>query len=494
MNSKDDELYKACPNCGKLIKWKDRVCSYCGAPYHKPQVLELRGGMTHPVNSDKNFRTVTSKRPISIVLVVLLGILFLFTLLIFAFSHLILLAIIICFPIFIIITFSLIFINLRKVKSRSVGFLISTCVLLVILIISSVAFSNIQNKKNIVKATTQSVEKDNVTATEELKEDNVNIDQKEEASQDKISDYIKRLAEFNSLFNQIENMYDSHFLTIIYPLTQSESGDPEEMISNIEQIIAEFELWQNELLVITPPDFAFNMVNYFIDWTVDSIEYFTCYKDSLVNVNYDILKMDQLKEDLNYSLKKATGEITRVELDFNNEAGELGLEIPFPNAELPLGDITEEEAVNSAERGTKENPWPVGTEVNNGEIIWKILSAEDIGNTLRSTNVLYKDKTTTGKFIKVKAIIKNIGTDTVDTTFLTFKILDSNFREFTELAESFAYIENGNGLEIMEEINPGMERNYTFIFEVPSDAEVFMFEATDLELIMESKTYISLGI
>jgi hypothetical protein len=36
----------------------------------------------------------------------------------------------------------------------------------VILIISSVAFSNIQNKKNIVKATTQSTEKANVTAAE----------------------------------------------------------------------------------------------------------------------------------------------------------------------------------------------------------------------------------------------------------------------------------------------------------------------------------------
>ena len=117
-----------------------------------------------------------------------------------------------------------------------------------------------------------------------------------------------------------------------------------------------------------------------------------------------------------------------------------------------------------------------------------------MGNTLRSTNMFYEDKTTTGKFIKVKAIIKNIGTDTIDTTFLTFKILDSNFREFNELADSFAYIENENSLEIIEEINAGLERSYTFIFEVPLDAEDFMFVDTDLELFLESKTYISLRI
>jgi len=133
-SKKEDEMYKICPNCGKLIKWKDKVCSYCGALYRKPQFQELRGGITHPVNSDKNFRTVTLKRPISIVLVVLLGIIFLITML--AFSPIPLMAIIIYFPIFIIITFSLIFVNLRKIKSRSLGFLITTCVLLVLLIIS----------------------------------------------------------------------------------------------------------------------------------------------------------------------------------------------------------------------------------------------------------------------------------------------------------------------------------------------------------------------
>ena len=38
-----------------------------------------------------------------------------------------------------------------------------------------------------------------------------------------------------------------------------------------------------------------------------------------------------------------------------------------------------------------------------------------------------------------------------------------------------------------------MERNYIFIFEVPLDANGLMFEATDLDMLFPSKTYISLG-
>ena len=155
MKKQPDEVYKICQNCGKLIKWKDRVCSYCGVPYRKPQFEHIRGSLSHPVNSNKNFRSVTRKRPISIILVVLLGIVFLMTILIFSLTSppFPLMAIIICFPVFIIITFSLIFVNLRKNKKRMISFIISTCILITMLIltISSVGFSNIVSKINFSK-------------------------------------------------------------------------------------------------------------------------------------------------------------------------------------------------------------------------------------------------------------------------------------------------------------------------------------------------------
>lgn len=117
----------------------------------------------------------------------------------------------------------------------------------------------------------------------------------EEASQEsKISDYNDRLAKFNSLLNQ----FNKHF-TVVGSLMQLQSNEP------AEQIIAEFELWQDELSVISPPDFALNMLNYFIDWTVAGIEFFTYSKEN--PVNYNIVKMDQLNENLTSTLKKAAG-------------------------------------------------------------------------------------------------------------------------------------------------------------------------------------------
>jgi len=152
MQKQPEEVYKICQNCGKLIKWKDRVCSYCGAPYRKPQFTQIRGSLSHPIKSSKNFRSLTHKRPISIILIVLLGIFFLLTILIFPpTSSFPLMPIIICFPVFTIITFSLIFINLRKNKKRTISFLISTFVLIAVLIVSSVFFFNTVSKINVSK-------------------------------------------------------------------------------------------------------------------------------------------------------------------------------------------------------------------------------------------------------------------------------------------------------------------------------------------------------
>jgi len=67
-----------------------------------------------------------------------------------------LIAIIVCFPVFIVITFSLIFVNLRKNKKRMIGFIVSTCILAVILIVSSIFFSDIVGKISFSKVIPES--------------------------------------------------------------------------------------------------------------------------------------------------------------------------------------------------------------------------------------------------------------------------------------------------------------------------------------------------
>jgi len=84
LDNQDDEIYKSCPNCGKLIKWEAVICPYCNSPYPKVEFQELRGGMMHPVFSNKNSQTPYSKKPLLIILIILLGAAILFAL-IFAF-------------------------------------------------------------------------------------------------------------------------------------------------------------------------------------------------------------------------------------------------------------------------------------------------------------------------------------------------------------------------------------------------------------------------
>jgi len=164
-DKKDDEIFKICPNCSKLIKWDAEICNYCGTKYSAPQFSQIRGGLLHPVSSDENTKTTIYKRPISIVLSVLFGVVFLITLIaLIGLSSTPLFAIIIYFPIFIIITFSLIFVNLRKNKKRTLSFLISTLLLIAILIVSSVGISNM-NIKNFVVEIKKNILANNVTSS-----------------------------------------------------------------------------------------------------------------------------------------------------------------------------------------------------------------------------------------------------------------------------------------------------------------------------------------
>ncbi|MHB1347924.1 MAG: DUF4352 domain-containing protein [Candidatus Humimicrobiaceae bacterium] len=140
----DDDIYKSCPNCGKLIKWEDRICPECNMPYPEIEYLELRGGMTHPVFAEDISKVREYKRPLSVTLIFLLGIAFVFALLAYTASKSPLTAIIIFFPIFILLALALVFINLRKNKKRMLGFLISALLMSIIFSVSFISFQTLE--------------------------------------------------------------------------------------------------------------------------------------------------------------------------------------------------------------------------------------------------------------------------------------------------------------------------------------------------------------
>jgi len=165
--------------------------------------------------------------------------------------------------------------------------------------------------------------------------------------------------------------------------------------------------------------------------------------------------------------------------------------------EAPEGKVAEVEQAEEAktkeeaEIGSKENPYSINESIKiNNEVNWKILSAEDLGNTLEAIDSWSDDKTTTGKFIKVRFTVKNVNKEMKTLTDL--RLFDNEDREFVTYDESFGYIEDEEELFLLDNINPGMEGTYTVIYEVPADSKDFILEVTNLEF-MSDKAYISLG-
>lgn len=153
--------------------------------------------------------------------------------------------------------------------------------------------------------------------------------------------------------------------------------------------------------------------------------------------------------------------------------------------------VEEVETEEEAEIGSKDNPYSAGESITiNDEVNWKILSAEDLGDTLKAIDEWSDDKTTTGKFIKVRFTVKNVGKEMKTLTDL--RLFDDEDREFVTYDESFGYIEEEEELFLLENINPGMEETCTVIYEVPLDSKDFILEVTNLEWISD-KAYIRLG-
>jgi len=142
-------------------------------------------------------------------------------------------------------------------------------------------------------------------------------------------------------------------------------------------------------------------------------------------------------------------------------------------------------------KGTKNNPWSRDDLVRVGKVEWKILEVEDLGSVLESSNMFIDDKKTSGKFILVRFIVKNLDSDMKTMTDLT--VVDNRDREFETFSESSFYIEDEEELFLLDNINPGISKTYTLIYEIPEDANELMLEVTSLEFAGD-REYIDLGL
>jgi len=125
----------------------------------------------------------------------------------------------------------------------------------------------------------------------------------------------------------------------------------------------------------------------------------------------------------------------------------------------------------------------LGKESQKGNIKCQILEIKDRGDVLKTSEMLYppkdkeelqkiQDKTTTGKFLEVKFEIENIGKEVQSIGEIV--LIDDQNREYSNLENiEFDYWLPQESQDFLQNINPGIKKELTQIFEVPKDAQSF---------------------
>jgi len=157
----------------------------------------------------------------------------------------------------------------------------------------------------------------------------------------------------------------------------------------------------------------------------------------------------------------------------------------------------EQQAVTSAEETTPSQTTPSETTYGIGDVVkfddskWIVVAAKDNGSILKSNNMFQKEASTDGKFITVRFKVKNL-TKTEDRIMDTPKLIDSQGREFKEYDSQSFYIPEGAKTLTLEALPPSMYKEFYAVYEVPSDAVGFRFQARALSAFGD-KILVNLG-
>lgn len=135
------------------------------------------------------------------------------------------------------------------------------------------------------------------------------------------------------------------------------------------------------------------------------------------------------------------------------------------------------------------NPEKINTNVDVEGINWRLTSAKNLGSSLKPKYSFDDNCKTSGKFIKITFTVKNNRTEMESLSDLY--LYDSKKNQYNTSTDANDCVENT--IYILDNINPGIKKSYTAVYEVPKDAKGFRLEVTDLKLLGNAHKYISLG-
>ena len=138
-------------------------------------------------------------------------------------------------------------------------------------------------------------------------------------------------------------------------------------------------------------------------------------------------------------------------------------------------------------------PLPVvGQDVTVDQVRWKMISAENLGNVLKSGNQFTKDKKTSGVFVKVRFEMENLSNDML--SFGGLEMVDDQDRKFTSASDVFMFIENEDERCVFENLNPNITKTCTTLYEVPANAKGLKAIVSDLKAFGAEEALVELGL
>jgi hypothetical protein len=172
--------------------------------------------------------------------------------------------------------------------------------------------------------------------------------------------------------------------------------------------------------------------------------------------------------------------------------GRGGTTISNPS-EKPTGGPAAQANASASEPTVAPTPISaVGQDIHVGDVRWKVLSVENMGDTLKSDNQFTKDLKTSGSFVKVQFEIENLSKDML--SYGGADLRDDKDRTFTHSSGAIVFIPEEERSLVLSNLNPNIAKTITEIYEVPAGVTGLKFIAGDLEMLGSEETLIDLGL
>lgn len=138
--------------------------------------------------------------------------------------------------------------------------------------------------------------------------------------------------------------------------------------------------------------------------------------------------------------------------------------------------------------GNTSNPG-INTDVMVGDIKWRVVSAEELGNRLTSDNMFVDDAVTSGRFVRVRVEIDNRGTS--GAPYWGPSIVDDRGREYEDYSGQYFFIDDADGCMLLT-LNPGLSKQCVHIYEVAGDSQGLQLKVSDFALFFAEEALIDL--